>query len=208
MRDRLVKAISGVQEEEAVRVVEEMLQGGVDPQEILDAGREAMAIVGARYEQGEYYLPELIIAGDILKEIGARVKPRLKAAAPSTVRGMVVIGTVEGDIHDIGKDIVGFLLEVNNFEVHDLGVDVAAEEFVRKIRETKPDIVGLSGFLTLAFDQMKRTVEAFREAGIRDTVKIMIGGAIMDAGVADYVGADAYGRNATTAVKLASGWME
>jgi methanogenic corrinoid protein MtbC1 len=208
MRDRLVQAISDVQEEEAVRLVEEMLLSGVDPQEILDAGRDAMAIVGARYEQGEYFLPELIIAGDILKEVGALVKPGLKAAAASTARGKVVIGTVAGDIHDIGKDIVSFLLDVNNFEVHDLGVDVAADVFVRKIRETKPDIVGLSGFLTLGFDQMKRTVQAIKEAGLRDTVKIMIGGAIMDTDVADYVGADAYGPDATTAVKLASGWLE
>jgi 5-methyltetrahydrofolate--homocysteine methyltransferase len=118
----------------------------------------------------------------------------------------VVIGTVEGDIHDIGKDIVAFMLEVNNYQVFDLGVDVPAERFVEKIREVNPEIVGMSGFLTLAFDQMRLTVEAIKEAGLRDKVKIMIGGAPMDEEAAKYIGADAYGEDAAAAVKLANQW--
>ena len=118
----------------------------------------------------------------------------------------MVIGTVAGDIHDIGKDIVVFMLEVNNFEVHDIGVDAAASKFVDAIVEVKPDVVGMSGFLTLAFDQMRLTVEAIKEAGLRDSVKIMIGGSVMDAGAAEYVGADAYGADAVTAVNLAKTW--
>jgi methanogenic corrinoid protein MtbC1 len=117
-----------------------------------------------------------------------------------------VIGTVAGDIHDIGKDIVIFMLDVNNFEVIDLGVDVPAEKFVEVVRERRPQVVGLSGFLTMAFDQMKVTVEALQAAGLRDSVKVMIGGAIMDDEVSRYVGADAYGADAPAAVRLATGW--
>lgn len=207
MKQRLVNAISDMQEEEAIRLVKEMLDAGTDPQVILDASREAMAIVGNRYERKEYFLPELIIAGDLLKEIGALVKPRLKAKGAGKVAGKVLLGTVAGDIHDIGKDVVGFMLDVNNFEVRDIGVDVPSEVFVKNIKEFQPDVVGMSGFLTQAFDQMKHTVEAIQKAGLRGKVKIMIGGAIMDATVAQYVGADAYGADASAAVKLATGWV-
>ena len=207
MKDKLVAAIADMQEDDALRITKEMLDKGTDPQQILDASREAMSIVGARYEKKEYFLPELIIAGDLLKAIGALVKPKLKAAAGSAARGKVLIGTVAGDIHDIGKDIVSFMLDVNNFEVKDIGVDVPVEKFVDAIKEFKPDVVGMSGFLTQAFDQMKVTIEAIKKAGLRDRLKIMIGGAIMDSNVAAYVGADAYGPDATTAVKLAKGWL-
>jgi 5-methyltetrahydrofolate--homocysteine methyltransferase len=135
------------------------------------------------------------------------VKPKLKTAAGNKVRGKVLLGTVAGDIHDLGKDIVGFMLDVNNFEVMDLGVDVPVETFIQKMKEFKPDVLGLSGFLTQAFDQMKLTVDAVKAAGLRDKVKIMIGGAIMDAKVSTYVGADAYGADASAAVKLVKGWV-
>ena len=207
MKDKLVNAIADMQEEEAVRLAGEMLAAGVDPQAVLDASREAMAVVGSRYEKKEYFLPELIIAGDLLKAIGALVKPKLKAAARATTLGRVLIGTVAGDIHDIGKDVVSFMLDVNNFEVMDLGVDVPVETFVEKIRQFKPAVVGLSGFLTQAFDQMKATVAAIEAAGLRKGSRIMIGGAIMDESVVKYVGADAYGADATAAVRLAKSWV-
>jgi methanogenic corrinoid protein MtbC1 len=207
MRDQFITAVADMEEEEAIRLVRAMLDAGMDPQDILDATKEALLLVGARYEAREYFLPELIIAGDLMKEVAKLVKPRLvQTAAGGVARGKVVIGTVEGDIHDIGKDIVIFMLDVNNFEVIDLGVDVPAQVFVDKVRETRPAVVGLSGFLTLAFDQMRATVDALAAAGLRNSVKIMIGGAIMDQSVADYVGADAYGADAQAAVRLATGW--
>jgi 5-methyltetrahydrofolate--homocysteine methyltransferase len=207
MKEKLVTAIADMNEEEAMNLARAMLDAGDDPQVVLDACTEAMLIVGARYDAKEYYLPELIIAGDMMKRIGDLVKPKLRTqVAQAKPLGTVVIGTVAGDIHDIGKDVVSFMLSVNNFKVHDLGVDVPAAAFVAKIREVQPEIVGLSGFLTLAFDQMKHTVEAIKEAGLRDKVKIMIGGAIMDVGAAQYVGADAYGASASAAVKLAKSW--
>jgi 5-methyltetrahydrofolate--homocysteine methyltransferase len=207
MKDKLVDAIADMREDEALELTKAMLDSGQDPYLVLEASKEAMAIVGDRFETQEYFLPELIIAGELLEAIGELVKPKLQADAPQAEPlGKVVIGTVAGDIHDIGKDIVTFMLEVNNFEVHDIGVDAAAGKFVEAIVEVKPDVVGMSGFLTLAFDQMRITVEAIKEAGLRDSVKIMIGGSVMDAGAAEYVGADAYGADAVTAVNLAKTW--
>lgn len=208
MKEQLVNAIADMKEKEALKLAQEMIDAGSDPQTVLDAAREAMSIIGDRYECKDYFLPELIIAGDILRDIGEIVKPKLRAqAGQGKPEGKVVIGTVAGDIHDLGKGIVSFMLDINNFEVHDLGVDVPAEKFVQTIREVEPDIVGLSGFLTMAFDQMRVTVDAIKEAGLRDHVKIMIGGAIMDSSAAEYIGADAYGPDATAAVKFAKSWV-
>ncbi len=207
MKETLVNTIADLNEEEAMNLVRSMLDAGESPQDILNATSEAMRIVGTRFDEKEYFLPELIIAGDMMKQIAELVKPRLATKDAQTKRlGTIVLGTVAGDIHDIGKDVVGFMLDANNFEVHDLGVDVPAATFIDKIREVRPDIVGLSGFLTMAFEQMKTTVEAIKAAGLRDQVKIMIGGAIMDNEAAQYIGADAYGANATAAVKLAKSW--
>jgi 5-methyltetrahydrofolate--homocysteine methyltransferase len=208
MKEELIKAIADMQENEAIRLAQEMLDSGEDPLTVLDACREAVSIVGDRFEQKEYFLPELIIAGDMLKDIGELVKPVLQGeSAKAQPLGKVVLGTVAGDIHDIGKDIVAFMLDVNNIEVHDLGVDVPASVFVEKVKELKPEVVAMSGLLTLAFDQMKATVDALVEAGVRDNVKIMIGGAAMNQEAAAYIGADAYGADATAAVSLAKDWM-
>ena len=205
--EELITLMADMEEEKALSLARSMIEEGEDPQMILDAASRAMTIVGQRFEEKEYFLPELIIAGDMMKEISALVKPMLKGkATQAKPLGTVVIGTVAGDIHDIGKDVVTFMLDVSNFEVHDLGVDVPPSKFVDAIREHKPEIVGLSGFLTLAFEQMKRTVDAIAEEGLRDDVKIMIGGAIMDASAAKYVGADAYGPDAASAVRLAKSW--
>jgi len=208
MKEELVSAIADMNEDEAMSLVQAMLDTGEDPQMILDAASEAMTIVGNRFDEKEYFLPELIIAGEMMKAIGDLVKPKLRGqATEAKMLGTVLIGTVAGDIHDIGKDVVSFMLDVNSFEVHDLGVDVPAATFVAKIQELKPDIVGMSGFLTMAFDQMKRTVGAIEAAGLREDVKIMIGGAIMDENAAKYTGADAYGADAAAAVRLAKNWM-
>ncbi|MCU0507309.1 MAG: cobalamin-dependent protein [Anaerolineae bacterium] len=207
MKEKLVTLIADMEEEAAIKMAQEMVDSGVDPNVVLDAGREAMTIVGQRYEAKEYFLPELIIAGDMLKAIGDIVKPKLaEQRAGQAAAGKVVIGTVAGDIHDLGKDVVGFMLDVNHFEVHDLGVDVPAETFVQKVAELKPDVVGMSGFLTMAYEQMKKTVDALQEAGLRDGVKVMIGGAIMDDAAAKFIGADAYGADASAAVRLCQDW--
>ena len=208
MKEQLVTLIADMEEDAAIKLAQEMIDSGVDPNEVLDAGREAMTIVGKRYEEQEYFLPELIIAGDMLRAIGDIAKPKLAAQRAGTpAAGKVVIGTVAGDIHDLGKDVVSFMLDVNHFEVVDLGVDVPAETFVQKVAEVKPDVVGMSGFLTMAYEQMKKTVDALSEAGLRDGVKIMIGGAIMDDAAAKFIGADAYGADASVAVRLCKDWI-
>jgi 5-methyltetrahydrofolate--homocysteine methyltransferase len=207
MSQQLVEAIADMREEEALELVSEMVESGSEPMAILDATREAMDIVGQRYDEGTYYLPELILAGEMLNQIMDLVKPQLTEVQAIKRRGKVVIGTVEGDIHDIGKDIVTFMLDVNGFEVIDLGVDVPEQKFTKAIRDFQPQVVGLSGFLTLAFDAMKETIDAISEAGLRDKVKIMIGGGQINEQVKDFTGADAYGKDAMTAVNLAKDWI-
>jgi 5-methyltetrahydrofolate--homocysteine methyltransferase len=167
-----------------------------------------MEMVGKRFAEGKYFLPELVYSGEIFKEITEIVKPKLKKDAQSKRLGKVIIGTVAGDIHDIGKDIVVFMLDVSGFEVYDLGVDVPPQKFVEKIKETRAPIVGLSGFLTLAFDSMKETVAAIKAAGLRNKVKVMIGGGQIDEEIKKYTGADAYGRDAMAGVSLAKTWLE
>jgi len=203
----LVTAIADLKEKEALEIVQERLNAGDEALSIMDDTRRAMGIVGKRFENDEYFIPELVYSGEILKQITDMVKPKLTKAGEVKRLGKVVIGTVLGDIHDIGKDIVAFMLDINGFEVYDLGVDVPAEKFVEKIRETNSGIVGLSGFLTLAFDSMKEAVEAIEAAGLRDKVKIMIGGALMDNKITAYTGADAYGTDAMAGVRLAKKWV-
>jgi methylmalonyl-CoA mutase cobalamin-binding domain/chain len=208
MSKALIDAIADMREEDALRLADELLAAGTDPVAILNACRDAMTIVGKRFEAGECFVPELILAGEMLGQISAKVKPRLRAQAAGQAKlGRIIIGTVEGDIHDIGKDIVTFMLDVNGFEVKDLGVDVTPAQFVQAVREFKPQVVGLSGFLTLAYDPMKNTVQALKDAGLRDTVKIMIGGGQMDEQIRQFTGADAYGKDAMAAVVLAKSWI-
>ncbi len=206
MSIELVNAIADMREEEALKLVKEMVEGGSGPMAVLDTAREAMAIVGQRYEEGKYFLPELMMAGEILSQITDIVKPQLAKMPEVKHVGKVLIGTVEGDIHDIGKNIVTFMLDVNGFEVLDLGVDVPPQKFVEAIGDFEPQVVGLSGFLTLAFDGMKATVDAIKEAGLRDSVKIMIGGGQVNETIQEYVDADAYGRDAMAGVSLAKKW--
>lgn len=206
MSQELVQAITEMREDDAHRITEEMLKRGTPPLEVLDACRQAMVTIGERFEAGDCFVPELILAGEMLRGISEKVKPYLKQDAAAKKLGRVVIGTVEGDIHDIGKDIVTFMLDVNGFEVRDLGVDVPAARFVEAVKEFQPQVVGLSGFLTLAYDPMKETVAAIKAAGFPQ-VKIMIGGGQIDDQIRQYTGADAYGRDAMAAVILAKGWV-
>jgi 5-methyltetrahydrofolate--homocysteine methyltransferase len=207
MAKDLVAALADLKEQEALKIVEERLNAKEDPLKILDDARKATEIVGKRFAASEYFVPDLVYSGEILKEITEMVKPKMAQAAGTKKLGKVVFGTVAGDIHDIGKDIVIFMLDVNGFEVYDLGVDVPVQKFIDKIKETGAPIVGLSGFLTLAFDSMKQTVDAIKAAGLRDKVKIMIGGGQITEEVKKYTGADAYGRDAMAGVAFAKKWI-
>jgi len=207
MAEDLVTKLADLKEEQALEIVQKRLDAGEDPLAILDDARRAMETVGKRFENSEYFIPDLVYSGEILKEITDLVKPKMTKDIEIKRLGKVIIGTVAGDIHDIGKNIVTFMLDVNGFEVYDLGVDVPAQQFVDKIRETDSSVVGLSGFLTLAFDSMKETVEAIAAAGLRDRVKVMIGGGQMNEDIKKYTGADAYGANAMAGVSLAKQWI-
>jgi methanogenic corrinoid protein MtbC1 len=208
MAGDLVNLLADLKEQEALKVVKDRLAAGGDAMKILDDARKGMEIVGKRFSESQYFVPDLVYSGEILKAVTEMVKPKLKQAAGAKKLGKIVFGTVAGDIHDIGKDIVVFMLDVNGFEVYDLGVDVPVQKFVDKIKETKAPIVGLSGFLTLAFDSMKQTIEAISGAGLRDKVKIMIGGGQMSEEVRKYTGADAYGKDAMAGVTLAQKWIK
>lgn len=201
---RLVEMVSEMEEDEALALAQEMLEGGGDPLRVLELCREAMDIVGKRFEKGEYFLPELILAGELLDQIGAMAKPLLNQTPGEAAKrlGRVLIGTVHGDLHDIGKNIVTFMLDINGFEVKDIGIDVPVATFIEEIRAFQPQVVCLSGFLTLAFDSMKETVEAIAAAGLRDRLKIQIGGGQIDETIRVYTGADDYGLNAMDAVNF------
>lgn len=207
MNTKLVELMSDLMEDETIALVKELIKGGTNPMDILDDARSAMEVVGKRFETSEYFIPDLIMAGEILKEISEIVKPLLEKSGGSAKKGKVLIGTVAGDIHDIGKDIVTFMLDVSGFDVLDIGIDVPVQTFIEKIKDFQPHVVGLSGFLTLAFDSMKKTVEAIEKEGLRDKIKIMIGGGQMDETVKTYVGADAYGKDAVAGVQLCKQWI-
>ena len=161
MSNDLVEAMANMKEEEALNLANKMYQEGEDPSKILGFCREAMEIVGERFEKGEYFLPVLVLAGEILKQISNVVQEGIEKGSDDERLGKVIIGTVEGDIHDIGKDIVTFMLDVNGFDVLDLGIDVPVQKFVDAIKDFQPEVVGLSGFLTLAF---VRVMSRFRSA--------------------------------------------
>jgi len=207
MAGNLVNTLADLKEDEALKIVKDRLNAGEEPLKILEDARKGMEIVGKRFADSEYFIPDLVYSGELLKAVTELVKPKMTQAAKSKKLGKVVFGTVAGDIHDIGKDIVVFMLDVNGFEVIDLGVDVPVQKFVDKIKESGAPVVGLSGFLTLAFDSMKQTIEAIKDAGLKNKVKIMIGGGQISEEIRKYTGADAYGKDAMAAVTLAKGWI-
>ncbi len=202
MAGTLALAVADLEEQEVNRLVSEQLEAGVDPLSLLAECREGMAIVGQRYEQKEYFLSDLIMSGELLKTASKITEPRLSEGHTEEPLGKVVFGTAHGDVHDIGKNIVVTMLSCAGYEVHDLGVDVPPEKFVEKVRETGAPILGMSALMTISFDPMKETVERLKEAGLRDNVKVMVGGGPINEQVRDYVGADYFGKDALEAVEL------
>jgi len=204
MGKELVAAMSDLDEAKVQALVQAGLARGESPADLLDNCREGIGLVGKRFETGEYFLSDLIMAGEIFKTASATLVAQPGGAAGPS-KGKVVVGTVKGDIHDIGKDIVVTMLRGAGYEVTDLGVDVPADRFVQAVKETGAPVVGMSGLLTISFDPMKETVAALRAAGL--SVKVMIGGGSVTEQVRDYAGADALGANAQSAVALADRWI-
>ena len=206
MSERIAALIAAVEEDMTLEEVRKALDDGADPLSLVEALREGMSVVGEKYEAKEYFLPDLILSAEIFKEAIALIEPSLQGANTAT-RGTVVIGTVHGDIHDIGKNIVATMLRCKGYDVHDLGVDVPPQAFVEKASQTGAGLVAMSGLLTLAFDAMKDTVDALAEAGVRDRLKIIIGGGPVNEKVLEYCGADAFGKDPAEAVRLADRYM-
>jgi trimethylamine corrinoid protein len=207
MAGELTKYLSELQEQEALDYVKKALDEGADAMALMDEAKEGMSIVGNKFAEEEYFIPDLVFSGEILKGVVALLEPHLKGGGEKAKKyGKVIIGTVAGDIHDIGKDLVVFMLDVNGFDVIDLGIDVPVQKVVDTVKESGAKVVGLSGFLTLAFQSMKDTIDAIKSAGF-DDVKIMIGGGQIDDQVKSFTGADAYGKDAMEAVALAKQWL-
>jgi 5-methyltetrahydrofolate--homocysteine methyltransferase len=187
----------------AKEITQQALAAGVDPQQLVQQQMiPAMDEVGRRYEANEYFVPELLISARAMKAALELIRPLLTARGAEPA-GRVVIGTVKGDLHDIGKNLVAAMLEGAGFEVTDLGVDVTPEKFIAALNEHKAGIVAMSALLTTTMNSMKTTIEAFKAAGVRDRVKIMIGGAPVTQKYSDEIGADGYSNNANAAVALA-----
>jgi corrinoid protein of di/trimethylamine methyltransferase len=188
-----------------VALTKQALKAGLEPMALVDDGLvPGMNIVGDKFQCGEYFLPHLIIAANGMQQALKVLEPELKARDQTVeVRGTLVIGSVAGDIHEIGKSLVGTIFAANGFQVYDLGVDVPTETFVAKVQETGANLIGLSALLTTTMTVQREIIEALEEAGIRDQVKVLIGGAPVSREWSDTIGADGYAEDAMGAVALA-----
>ena len=206
--EKLVNCVLDAGMDEVEDLVKQGIAEGTDPSVLLKEGLiKGMDVVGAKFEAGDLFLPEMLAAAMTMKTGVEVLKPHL-AGEDSKAAGTAIIGTVQGDIHDIGKNLVAMMLEGAGFEVADVGIDVLPEDFVKAVQEKKPQVVGLSALLTNTMPAVKTTIDALKEAGLRDQVKIMVGGAPVTQEFADEVGADGYATDAAGAVNIARGFVQ
>ena len=200
--DDIAQAVIDGEEEKVEELVQKLVDEGEDPDEIIQEGLVAgMDVVGDRFKAEEMFVPQVLIAAEAMGKGMDIVKPLL--TEDSSSEGLILMATVEGDLHDIGKNLASMLLEGSGFEVIDLGTDIPPEEFVEGIKEHEPDILGMSALLTTTMPNMESTIEALEEAGVRDEVKIMVGGAPVGQEFADEIGADGYAPDGSAATDLA-----
>jgi corrinoid protein of di/trimethylamine methyltransferase len=206
---QMAQAVIDGDDEAATALAQQALDHGVDPLEAINKGYTAgMDVVGELYSTGDYFLPDLILGGEAMKAALGSLEPALKASGRAReVLGTVVLGSVKGDIHEIGKSLVGSMLSANGFDVYDLGIDIEADEFVGKAREYNADIVALSALLTTTMLHQRDVIEHLAEAGFRDRVKVMVGGSPVTQGWADQIGADGFAEDAAGAVVVAKRLM-
>ena len=200
MSEELALAIVDLDREKVLNLVESRSKKGESPLQILEECRQGMTIVGERYQKGEFFLLELMLSGEIFKGVMAILEPQLAKERPPRPLGRIVLATLKGDIHNLGKDLFGSLVKIQGFEVYDLGVDVAPALVVDKVKEVKPDFVGFSALITSTFDSMKHASEMLEKAGLRKRFKLMVGGGITTPMVKDYIGADFQTRDAMEGV--------
>ena len=206
--EKLVNCVLDAGMDEVEDLVKQGIAEGTDPSVLLKEGLiKGMDVVGDKFEAGDLFLPEMLAAAMTMKAGVEVLKPHL-AGEDSKAAGTAIIGTVQGDIHDIGKNLVAMMLEGAGFEVADVGIDVSPEDFVKAVQEKKPQVVGLSALLTNTMPAVKTTIDALKEAGLRDQVKIMVGGAPVTQEFADEVGADGYATDAAGAVNIARGFVQ
>ncbi len=206
----LTKAMGELDEDQVMSTISDFMASNPskeDTLKMMNACQQGMAVVGDLFDSGEYFVGDLIYAGELLTKTIETIKPALKGESSAKV-GKMVLGTVQGDLHDIGKNIFKSLAESAGFEVYDLGIDTPPEDFVNKAKEVKADIVGLSGILTLASESMKNTVDSLNSDGLRDKVKVIIGGNLVTSDLCSFVGADAFTTNAAEGVKICQGWVK
>ena len=202
LRD-IARSLVDLEMEAAKRGVEEALKASIPPRDIIKEGLgKGMELVGQKYEKNEFFLSELIFSSAIMNEGMALLEPHLGSDAPSAL-GRVVIGTVEGDLHDIGKNLVATMLTSAGYEVHDLGVDVSPKKFIEKVKELRPDLVCMSALLSVTMSTVEETVKALEEASVRRSVKVLVGGRCLNEQIAQRMGADAYGQDAWDALSKA-----
>jgi len=204
----LITAMADIDDEQVIDLIEKQLSEGREPVLILGDLKKGMDIVGQRFSDNEYFLVELVMSADVFKRAMEILEPKLLSTQKEGKSGKVVIGTVAGDVHYIGKNLVIAFLVSNGFEVFDLGEDVSPEKFVEKLKETNANVLALSGLITTTHDVMKQTIDALSEAGIRNNVRVMIGGGDIDQSVVEYTGADAFGKDAMSSVDIARKFIE
>lgn len=208
-KEELIEEMVDLNEEKTYKIVKELLDDDINAREIINYLREAVDIIGNKYNKKEYFLTELVMAGELFQGSAEILEPYLKEEQKTEeTKGVVVVGTVKGDVHDIGKNIFITLLKSQGFEVHDLGVDVPPEEFLKKVKETDASYIGYSGLLTVALENMKKTTELLKSNGLRDHVKIVIGGLPVDEMWMKEAGADAFTDNAFEGVEIIKKWAE
>lgn len=207
--NRIKGSLANLDMDSTLNYVREALNKGVEVKDIINTLAEAMRIVGERYERGEYFVADLIVSAEIFNNVMEILKPKIMEMRREVKPiGRVVIGTIYGDIHDIGKNLVKTFLEANGFEVIDLGADVPPEKFVEAVKQYNPDIVGISALLTSTMVHMRDVIEALKKEGLREKVKVIVGGAPVTEKFAKEIGADAYGENAFVAVEICKKLVE
>jgi methylmalonyl-CoA mutase cobalamin-binding domain/chain len=201
---KIYEAMVNLEEKKVEKLVTEGLDSGVATKDIMDQLQEALIEIGKRYEREEYYVPDLIYSGAIMKNAVKIIAPRMEKSDVTASKGKVVMGTVAGDVHNIGKDLVVMVLKNSGFEVLDLGVDVSAEKFIEAIKESGAKVLGMSCLLTTSFKSIARTVKTIEDSGIRDKVTIVLGGSPVTEKVKENTGADYYGKDAINGLKIIS----
>lgn len=208
MKDSLFDAFVELREDDTLNFIKDMLKSGEDPNHIAEICKQALVKIGDLFARKEYFLSELVMSGEIFKEVMALLEQKMQIGdIPGKKIGKVLIGTIKGDIHDLGKNIVKNSLKGNGFEVYDIGVDVSPDVFVEKVKEIEPDILGMSCLISIGWGALKDTIDALKEAGIRDKVKIILGGGGVDDEVANYAGADAAVKDAIKGVEQCKRWV-